>query len=175
MRRSGIVASWALVLILGAVGSAAASAQTAERPWDPYEILVTRNIFSQVRGRRALEAQRQEEPNPERFVYLRGVMRRAQGFVALLEDTRSGQVISCRSGDHVVRGEVKEVTLDGIRYVQDGAEVAVSVGENLEKGAPAVASGQAAGSAQAAPRPASGAAADALEKMRQRRQQELGK
>jgi len=174
MRRSGIVASWALALILGAVGSAAASAQIEERPWEGYEILVTRNIFSQVRGRRALEAQPQE-PDPERFVYLRGVMRRAQGFVALLEDTRSGQVISCRSGDHVVRGEVKEVTLDGIRYVQDGAEVAVSVGENLEKGAPAVASGQAAGSAQEAPRPASGAAADALEKMRQRRQQELGK
>ena len=174
MRRSGIVASWALALILGAVGSAAASAQIEERPWERYEILVTRNIFSQVRGRRALEAQPQE-PDPERFVYLRGVMRRAQGFVALLEDTRSGQVISCRSGDHVVRGEVKEVTLDGIRYVQDGAEVAVSVGENLEKGAPAGASGQAAGSAQEAPRPASGAAADALGKMRQRRQQELGK
>ena len=153
------------------------------KQWEDYRILIERNIFSRDRGRAAFEAEApertvpREEPAPERYVLLRGVVRREGEFVALLEDMRSGELIHTRTGDQLVRGTVNEVRLDGIEYVFAGESRRVSVGENLERSdlpTPLSATVGQTGDTDTVPIPgAGGPAADILERMRQRRERQL--
>ncbi len=176
--------TWALCVLAGLVGPAAAAASVEHKPWEDYEVLVRRNMFSRQRSPRSVEGPVRPEvvtveaPSPERYVLLRGVVRSGDEFIAFLEDMRTGEVIRARAGDEVVRGRVAEVTLDGVRYVREDTETEVPIGENLEKSnvSPAAqAAGEATGSGeQAIVAPETGPAADLLERLRQRRQEELG-
>ncbi len=172
--------AFALVLALGMGGMDGVASAAEPQPWEQYQILIERNMFSRARGQKSQAEQAavvQAAPDPERYVLLRGVIRQRGNFVAVLEDMRSAAVVQARAGDEVVRGRVAEVTLDGIRYARDDAQVEVSIGENLEASgaaAPAPAESVASGEQQATPAPAEGGAANVLEQMRQRRQRELG-
>jgi hypothetical protein len=173
----------ALTLLGAAVGDAAGAGgpePTEEATWERYEVLLERNIFARRRGRTAVASERPEEPpppTPERYVYLRGVTRVGDEFVAFLEDTRSGQVTQVHAGEEAVRGEVSRVWLGGIGYVQGGGEVEVAVGENLEKSASAQSAGPVAETegGEAATHAAGAPPSDLLERLRQRRQEELGR
>ncbi len=179
--RSAVLLSLLAAGICLSVESAAPAAGRG-RAWEEYRVLIERNMFSRDRGTADTRPERtvvRAEPAPERYVLLRGVVQRGGEFVAVLEDMRSGELIRARAGDQIVRGRVSEVHLGGVRYVRGDTEVGVSVGENLEKAAPAavpptgedtVETGQAP---EPSPGPA-GATDDILELMRQRRQRQLG-
>ena len=178
MRAKGMLLAWVAAALV-TVASAGASPAT-ERPWEPYKILAERNIFARERGRRpartgppAVPA----PPAPERYVLLRGVVRRDGECVAFLEDMRSGEVIQARAGDAVVRGRLAEVRLDGALYERNEEQTEVAVGDNLERaasrsagGEPAAAGGHSASEATGAP----GDASDILEQLRLKRKRELG-
>ncbi|MCD6417148.1 MAG: hypothetical protein J7M08_10710 [Planctomycetes bacterium] len=147
------------------------SGKPEDQSWEKYKILVERNIF--LRYRRAQtnapdDVPRAEPQTPEHYVFLRGVMRTQEGYAAFLEDTRSGDTMRVMDGDDLLDGHVGEVTLDAVQYVSKDQSVTIAVGENLEKGtaAPSDDSEQTL--------PASAGAADILEKLKQRRQEELG-
>lgn len=175
MNATRILAICTLALLCGVAHPAAARPGPDEQPWQDYEVLVRRNIFSRNRGRPIPgtdEPERREAPQPEQFMFLRGVLRTNGEFVALLEDMGSGQVLRVRQGDAVLAGEVGKVWLDGVDYVRDGETITIAVGGNLLRGAAAaaVASVSAAASAPEVSRDA----ADVLERLRQRRMREFG-
>lgn len=177
MRHSGAMAMSVLALLCALSAGAAASPGAGEQAWNEYEVLMERNIFSRVRGRRLREATQpveREAPPPEQFVFLRGVVRVGGEFIAVLEDMNSGQVTHAHPGDQVLAGQVAQVTLDGMSYARDGESVQVDIGENLAR-ASAPAASAAAPEGAAARTEAAGGAADMLERLRQRRMRELGR
>jgi len=166
-----------LALLCGPAGAALAGPE--DRPWSDYEVLVERNIFSRVRGpelARSEEPVRREAPPPERFVFLRGIVRREGEFVAVLEDMISDRTMRLRPGEALLDGRVSHVTLDGITYVDaDDTELTVAIGENLEKGSAAATATEPPDEAASTAEPDEGEASDMLERLRQRRMRELGK
>ncbi len=167
-----------LALSIGGLHGTAAAGET--NPWEHYQILIERNMFSRSRGQRSQPEETEivrVAPSPERYVLLRGVLRQDDEFIAVLEDMRSGGLIRARVGDEVVRGHVDRITLDGIRYVRDEAQVDVGIGENLEASGTAASAvageGAAGGELETTTLPA-GSAAGIVEQMRQRRQREQG-
>jgi hypothetical protein len=148
------------------------------RPWERYEILVERNIFSRSRGGpRAGDEEPAERPapRPEEFVYLRGVVCLDGRALAVVEDMRSGRIRRLRAGDALLRGAVGRVGLRGMEYVRDADSVMIAVGDNLARSAsPAPASGAEQAGAPPAADEAPGGAGDILERLRQRRLRELG-
>jgi hypothetical protein len=170
----------ALVVLCAQASAAPARTGPGSRPWSDYEVLATLNIFSRVRGaesRATEERVERQAPSPERCMFLRGVVRREAHFVAVLEDMRSGQTVQVGAGDNVLDGRAGRITLDGITYVRaDEREVFVAVGSNLEgneaTGAPSM-PGAGAEPATAGEQGTDEASA-LLERLRQRRLEELG-
>jgi hypothetical protein len=172
------ISTLAALLSLGMV--AAGFAETA--PWEQYKGLVENNIFSKARGApqaRARSSEPTAPPNPERFMLLRGVVRRGDEYVAMIEDMRNGEVLNLTSGDAVLDGRLETVTLDGVVYVRDDTKLELAIGDNFEKsGSDGTAPpGSAAGvsSSPASGTNAGGTQADMLERLRQRRLKETGK
>ncbi len=177
-KATSVALALALALSIGGLHGAAAAGEA--NPWEHYEILIERNMFSRSRGQRSQPEEAEvvrAAPSPERFVLLRGVLRQDDEFIAVLEDMRSGGLIRARVGDEVVRGRVDRITLDGIRYVRDEAQVEVGIGDNLEASGTAASAAAGEGTAgeelETTTLPA-GSAADIVEQMRQRRQREQG-
>jgi hypothetical protein len=187
MRASWLALPAVLVLLLAAPGSTAASRRPVGRDWADYELLVERNIFSRSRRAR-VERIREEAPPPppraETYVILRGVSRTEEGYVAFLEDMRSGEVTRVRQGEEFLSGTLTGMDLDGVVYAVDGQETRVGVAESLAAapgptgfGAGVAAPGapSPAGPSRAAAGPSAPAgAADLMEQLRQRRLRELG-
>jgi len=177
-KATSVALALALALSTGGLHGTAAAGET--QPWEHYEILIERNMFSRSRGqgKQSEEAEvARAAPSPERFVLLRGVLRQDDEFIAVLEDMRSGQLIRARVGDEVVRGRVERITLDGLRYVRDEAQVDVGIGANLEASGtagPAMAGEGTEGEELETPVPPTGEATDLLERLRQRRLREQG-
>jgi hypothetical protein len=184
-----------LLCLLAATGGSGGALLAAEaKSWEDYQILIERNMFSRTRGRRAREATRvvaPEAPNPERFVWLRGVARKNGEYVACLEDMRSGRLLNLRSGDPVVRGELTDVKIDSVRYKVDDEVFEIRIGNNLEAttalppagsgaaatgGEAAATGGEAAATSGegAAPAGTTEGAGDLLERLRQRRERQMG-
>ena len=161
----------------GALPVAEAQAPPAEgRGWERYEVLVERNIFSRQRGRRDRAAEgivTPAPPPPERSVVLTGVVKQGEECTAFLEDARTGTVSKVRVGDSVLEGRVAAITMDSIDYEKDGRVAHVAMGGNLEGGGSARSAGAASSTTTSAP---TGTAepSDILERLRQRRQRELG-
>jgi hypothetical protein len=183
------------IIILGlTVAAWPASQQESDEPperdpWAEYEVILERNMFSRQRGfrRRREEEPRREVvvPNPESYLKFNGAVQEDGTFIAFVEDTRSGTVLRLRAGDPVARGVIKTLTLDSLVYELGDKTTTVQLGFDLEGGRGAVTmtelmeySGTAAASStgQAAESAApTGEAADVLQQLLQRRQQELGK
>ena len=173
-----LISLLALALLGGLTGAAPGAAGPEEQPWSDYEVLVERNMFSRVRGPRAArpeERVQREAPPPERFIFLRGIVRRDGESTAVLEDMSTGRIMQVRSGDPVLEGRIGEVTLDEITYLgTDGNEVTVPLGRNLEAGSVVPSAGEPEAGAPAARETDEGEASDILERLRQRRMRELG-
>jgi hypothetical protein len=148
----------------------------AEGPtWERYEILVERNIFSRERGRPDPVVRREQPaaPPPERFLLLTGVVKQGEEWTAFLEDARTGSIKKLHVGDPVLGGRVAAITMDSIDYEKDGGVARVAMGGNLEGGSSTRSSGPATSSTTSAPTRAA-EPSDILERLRQRRQRELG-
>ncbi len=185
----------ALALLCGPAALALAGSDPAERSWEDYQVLMERNIFSRARGPRPArqeQPQRQEEAPPprERFLILRGVIRRGGQFIAIVEDMSAGSTMHVRREETLLNGHISEITLNGITYTDaEGRELNVLVGKNLD-GAAAVPAADPDESPEEAPPaatpdespeeapPADDAPededTDILERLRQRRMRELG-
>jgi hypothetical protein len=126
-----------------------------------------------LRERRAPRADSTTRPTanvpPERQIVLTGVLHQDAQYTAIFEDTRNGAITVVRENGVVLRGRVRNITLNSADYVTDGATVTVAVGNNLENGR----------MASSEPAASSGGSTQVLseveQRMRQRRLQELGR
>jgi len=148
--------------------------------WRRFEVLVERNIFSRERGRRETVTRSvprpEAAPPPERSVVLMGIMRQGDGWIAFLEDARTGQVHKVGVGDAILEGRVAAIGMDSIQYAKGDRALTVPMGGSLEdRSAQGTVTDVGAPSAGGEGAPAlSGEPADLLERLRQRRQRELG-
>ena len=155
--------------------------------WDSFRVLIERNIFlrdrASARPRPSSQGpQRVIVRDPDEDLVLTGSVRQGQVAVAFIEDVRSGRVQRLWAGDAVGSGRISAITLDDIEYVRNGTTTKIEIGRSLG-GSPATppitaatqparSRSEASGIADEAP---GGDAASILERMRLRRQQELGK
>jgi hypothetical protein len=184
------------IVVIGPAGSAQDPNDTAnqeeppsQNPWDKYEVIMERNMFSRQRGyRRRREDETPREaamPNPESYFKFNGVVQEDGTFIAFVEDTRSNTVLRLRQGDQVARGIIKALTLDSLVYEFAEKTNTIQLGYDLEGGHGAVTmtelmeySGTTATSSTgetAESEAPTGEAADILQQLLQRRQQELGR
>ena len=172
--------SLSLSLILFLAFAAAARSEllkTPPEPLDAYKILSERNIFLPDRSR---PDRRAAPPAPvypsEHFILLRGIVRQGDLYIAFLEDTRNRTTSKARVNDAVAQGRIAQIALDYLEYEKNDKTVKVEIGKTLEGPAMAGPSVESSSPAIAAPAPPPEAGRDqgsALERMRQRRQQEL--
>jgi len=176
----------ALGLLIAVVLSASGQPAPDAGSWDRYRVLVERNIF--VRDRRAPQEDRPVSPPPvitvdtDGYLVLTGVAQRDRG-IAFIEDTRTGQTARVRTGDAIGKGKVVKITLSHIEYQRDGRIVKIEIGSNLAgstvSNMPVTTSPAtepaAAIDGNGPPSTAPSGAADILERMRQRRQQQTNR
>ena len=185
-------------LVLGAIAAFGLAATTGQEQQVEesnalanYEIILQRNIFSRDR-KPIVVGQPEEEPkeravvSPESYYRLKGLVQEDGVFIAFVEDTRYSNVLRLREGESVARGTIKNLTLDSLEYEYNDKTVAIQIGRDLEGGFGAVTRSEimqwtptdttsGSDSTSTSPEPATGEAADILEQLRQRRQQQLGR
>lgn len=133
-----------MVVICTAVGLSQAPANSAGSspagqpdPWQKYDIILQRNIFSRQRAPiRRQEERREPEPvvvpNPESYYLLKGIVQENDTFIAFVENTQGGVVLRLRAGDRVARGTIKALNLDSIEYELESQTVTIQLGYDLE-------------------------------------------
>lgn len=155
---------------------------------DDYSILETRNIFLRDRSvpRQRVQtpaAPRPAPPRPERDIVLTGVVRRDGEYVAFFENRRTGETSRLQVGDPLLQGRIAGIALDHVMYETDSRSAQVGLGMDLDGAA------SSAAASATAPTPASTAGAgtpaapsatpedraSVLERLRQRRQQEMNR
>ncbi|MGD1278175.1 MAG: hypothetical protein ABR964_13260 [Tepidisphaeraceae bacterium] len=132
-----------------------------------YQLPPDRTIF--VKGRLASDASGGTRPagpaRPEETLVFSGVTETDYQMVAFVEDTAAGKISQLQVGDSIASGKITDITLDSLEYEADGKRTLVRVGQNLlgadALGLPSLATTQSAGS-------------ELLDRLRRRRQQELG-
>ncbi len=144
-----------------------------------YSLLVSRSVF--VHGR--MPDPRTPEPpgvpipapRPEKSLLFNGATKADGELVAFIEDMTAGKVLKLRVGDSVARGKIAAITLDTFDYDSGGKVRQIVLGQNLdgEAGLPAsrpTTSSSSPGSST----PGGSPLTDILERLRQKRAQELG-
>lgn len=171
-----------LGLFLGlATSSSGAEPGNAQRAWERYQVLVERNIFSRDRGSpppRAREVTPLPPPPPERYLVLTGIASHGEKHIAFLEDIGTGVTTIVQIGDTVLQGRIKNITLDGVEYEKNDRTTIIGIGGDLEGRKPSALSATLSPSEMAGSdlTPVAGSAeADILERLRQKREKELGK
>jgi hypothetical protein len=109
-------------------------------PQDPrakYQIILERNIFSRQRGPVRRPGEDRDTgpvklPDPETHFVLKGIVQEDNEFIAFIEDTQAGTVLRLRKDDHVARGVIKALNLDGIEYQFQEQTTAVKLGYDLQ-------------------------------------------
>jgi len=193
--------TWVVVAAAAALASPPAiAAAERENTWDRFRVLAERNLF--VRDRRPRLPQSQgpirhvpAPPAAPRFV-LTGIARRREAFVAFFENTATGETVRARTGETLGGGVIHAISMNGVDYVADGEATRIAIGDTLTGEPPPPAeitdathedtATEDASQEETPPdpdeTPAPEAApetptdlADILERMRQRREQELKK
>ena len=179
---------WGVPTLLLISAAQSSLAQPGEAPvrWEDYRAVVERNIFSRDRGR-AREpgptVARQAPPRAERYIVLKGVVQQGKELIAFLEDTRAATTSRARIGDAVGQGRLANITLDHVEYELDGQTEKIEIGSNLAGSAPpALIPYELLEDAGVSGLPAAGTAsgtvseeeAAVLERLRQKREKELG-
>lgn len=160
-----------------------------DEQWAKYDIILTRNMFSRQRipppsGEPIVEPPK-PMPNPESYLLLKGVAQENNQFIAFVEDKQSGSVLRLRQGDHVARGTIKSVNLDGLEYQLGDQTTSVSMGFDLEGRHGAVTAGDLASYSPTAAAAVQGAStgqpaappadeAEILKRLMEQRKQQLG-
>ena len=141
----------------------------------------------------------------DQYFVLRGIALEGSKFTAFFEDTRAGKILQVRPGDVVGKGRIPAVNIDSAQYQRGDKLTVIPVGHTLAGSrapsagfetpapTPAARTADTAKPASPSPRPsattqpttapagtptsapASGGLQDILERMRRRRQQELGR
>jgi hypothetical protein len=164
-------------------------------PWVVFKVIVERNMFSRQRGVRVERPDRNDggtqtpppAPNPESYYLLKGIVQEDGAFMAFVEDKRSGDILRLHEGDAVARGSIKSLNLDSLEYELEQRIVVVTMGHDLEGGQGTVTMADLLDGLQGssslttaerqggspAPQP-TGAEADILKQLMERRQQQLG-
>ena len=170
-----------LGLLLGlATSSSGAEPGSAQRAWERYQVLVERNIFSRDRGSPPPRSREVTPlpPPPERYLVLTGIARHGEKHMAFLEDIGTGVTTIIQIGDTVLQGRIKNITLDSIEYEKNDRTAIIRIGGDLEGGSPSTISAalppSEVGGSDLTP-VARSAEADILERLRQKREKELGK
>ncbi|MGA2266446.1 MAG: hypothetical protein ABSH10_08470 [Phycisphaerae bacterium] len=187
MRRALPSLGW--LALLGAamvMGAAPTSAPTTspKTSWEAYRLILDRNIFARDRAAPSQEegdANRSGPPHGgEGSLILTGMATWGNVRLAFFEDSQTGETLKAVGGQALSRGTVISISLDSVEYRSGGTMRRIFIGENLI--------GQAGtlGSPGASSRPASTTeaagqsggtsgkdAGDVLERMRQRRLQEV--
>jgi len=181
----------AAIWFAGLWPAAEGAQEPIERPdvWALYKVIIDRNMFSRQRGpaeRRQRDAEREvvTVPDPESYYRLRGIAQENGTFIAFVEDTRRNETLKLRQGDAVARGSIESLDLDSIVFRMEDRTIAVAIGQDLLGGhgagtmselmqwtpAPSTpTSGE-----PATPAAPTGAEADILRQLMERRKQELG-
>lgn len=164
-----------------------------------YDILNKKSIFSKDRSRRSDYADRRPRMDvPVRVVHapvFKGAVLEDAGFAGFVENLDTGEMLVVRVGDALPNGAgtVADLTLDYMDISGNGAAAGtvtkrINVGEDFSGAAPTAVttvapvattegsggSGGTAGPASTAPAATGGAVDDVAERMRRRRQQQLG-
>jgi len=189
MRHVALVLTMAAVLLTTSMAQEEPPRRAGRQPWQRYELLGVRNIFRKDRRAPVQQARptpRPAAPTPQRSTVLTGVAQQGSEHVAFFEDARMGTTSRLRVGDDVAGGTLVAISLDSVQFELNGQKRQISIGMNLEGGAstalpitgldsleqaldevlPAASSG--------ASQPAPAASTDLLERLRQRRLEELG-
>ncbi|MEX0744572.1 MAG: hypothetical protein WD118_03125 [Phycisphaeraceae bacterium] len=177
----------AIMVLVLPVGVAAAQSETDEQlsgGQDRYDVLFERSIFSRTRGEPSSPQRRTEPPtrrvdpppprDPGAGMVLRGIAMHAGQAVAMIEDTddRDAALHQVREGDLVAGRRVVGITLDHLKLERDQQRHTVSPGMTLtgeHATRPTSERREGSGDGGASPRTQS-----VLERMRQRRAQQLG-
>jgi hypothetical protein len=161
-----------------------ASDRTKSMPRE-YAVLLSRSMF--VRGHAAemghIGQQRFSTASPstapsldrsEAGLIFNGVTQTANAIDALVEDTVSGRVLTVKPGDAVASGKVKSITFDTLQYETGGRVTQVHIGQNFAGNDVDATSIPTPASSSAAPAASGASPEDILERLRQKRLQELG-
>lgn len=167
-----------------------------------YSILAERSIFQKGSHVTRVVERSRSQPGPsvaapapakaaamEDSLVFEGATESGDHFLALVEDRTTSKALMFQVGDAIARGRIAAITLDTLDYVATGNVVHVQVGQNLrgETMSPATSDAVASTGSTTAPStgaPGDGSAAapggsggsnDIVERLRRRRQAELGK
>jgi hypothetical protein len=186
-----------MVMLWVATGLSQAPANSAESsptgqpdPWQKYDIILQRNIFSRQRAPARPRGETKEPkqvaiPNPESYFLLKGVVQENDTFIAFVENTQGGGVLRLRAGDPVARGTIKALNLDSIEYQLGDQTIAIKLGCDLEGRYGTVTAGELPDLSElpalAVPQPQpaqtplpSGDEAEILKRLMEQRKQQLG-
>lgn len=158
------------------VTTPAVTTPAATTPMPPdFSPLLERSIFEKGRSapHNPSSATQPSVSTPESVRVLNGVTKVNGKLMAFVEDRTTRTISSFQVNDPIARGKVTAITLDALTYEADGKSTRVAVGDNLtgQRAAPAAtnpSSAPAGGDHAVSPETQS-----VLERLRQRRQQEL--
>jgi hypothetical protein len=188
-RLTGFAVLFAL-LLTGAWGAAPppqAPSGNRNATWEEYRLVLDRNIFSRDRGARPQPRSFRSSVTrtAEDYLILTGVgAQEGLDRVAFFEDAQSGQLFTVSVGRPLGRGILTAISLDSVEYRAAGVTRRIAVGENLtgvvasaySLAASSQADEEGGSAATTQPLDTAGKSSnDILEKMRQRRLQEIGK
>lgn len=178
---------------------------TSSQGWQPYRVIVDRNIFSRQRGRGGPGASEENggengtqqqakqtdvapgpPPEPGTQVVLIGVSFVGDYATAVFEDRRDGAIYAAQVGEKLVDRTIQNITLDTVEVDHEGKTIEVVIGRTLAgteapvTAAPGTSAAAATGGSTTpgATTPASGgdpATQSILERLRARREEQLKK
>jgi len=154
---------------------------------DNYLLILQRNIFSRTRtysySSSSYVPSTQSSYTPQSSYVLRGVMESEGGgpLIAFIENLRTGETMRSRQGDVVAGGKIGRIEINSIEYAMGAKPVRIDIGMSLGGTAPTTQSSYASGpttgpsSTSGSSDASGGGSSDILERLRQRRLQELKK
>ncbi len=162
----------------GETSSNFVSDRTPQIPND-YAILLSRSMFvrghiaeaGHVGGRAPINtAPAPEAARQETTLVFNGVTLTQSTVDALVEDTNSGRVMTVHPGDKIANGSVGTITMDTLEYTSPSGRTLVHIGQNFVGGSSDLSSVP----TTSGPIPSGASQQDILERLRQKRLQELG-
>ena len=124
-----------LSIIATLVLPALARAQRADSSYaSKYNVLSDHNIFMKDRGHPATRPapSTQSSPrDPERSVWLAGVVLEEDGYRAYVENQNVGTIVKLAVGDTIARGTIVAIEIDAIAYQSNGRVTWIEVGRDF--------------------------------------------
>ncbi|MEX0775581.1 MAG: hypothetical protein WD042_07680 [Phycisphaeraceae bacterium] len=108
----------------------------AAEPWERYDVVVQRNIFTRVHSSGRTSRRVVTPPAPElpaaRYWVLSGTALTSDERVAFLENTRTGATVRAHEGDATEAGRITQVDRDSIELDANGQRSTVAIGLTLD-------------------------------------------